>query len=258
MQGIGERLRQARIRQDIDVAAVEQATKIRVKYLRAMENEEFGLLPGPTFAISFLRTYAQFLGLDAHLLVREYRTLHLEPDEDELSQQYTSPERERRRMSGQRFPRPRLGLVAGLVLVALLAALFVLGRTSQEPAPPKSATLPSTAPEPSASAPDPAEAPRRRSRQGSATTVSLRVAPVGSTYLCVLDAGGDVMYAGILEQPRTFRGRRLRVNVGRRSARLTVNGRRVAVEQGPAPVGFDLRPRARPRMLTGEQRPACA
>ncbi len=73
MPGIGDQLRETRLRSRIDIAEVEAATKIRAKYLRALENEEFGLLPGSTFVKSFLRTYAQYLGLDAHLLVEEYR-----------------------------------------------------------------------------------------------------------------------------------------------------------------------------------------
>jgi hypothetical protein len=56
MQAIGDTLREARMRQKIDIADVEAATKIRAKYLRALENEEFGLLPGPTFVRTFLRS----------------------------------------------------------------------------------------------------------------------------------------------------------------------------------------------------------
>ena len=58
------------MRQKIDIAEVEAATKIRAKYLRALENDEFGLLPGSTFVKTFLRTYAEYLGLDATLLVK--------------------------------------------------------------------------------------------------------------------------------------------------------------------------------------------
>src|SRR5215216_6825750 len=81
---IGDRLREARMRQKIDIADVEAATKIRAKYLRALENEEFGLLPGPTFTKTFLRTYADYLGLDAQLLVEEYRVEH-EPRGEEVA-----------------------------------------------------------------------------------------------------------------------------------------------------------------------------
>ena len=70
---IGETLRQARMRHKLDIADVEARTKIRAKYLRALENEEFGVLPGPTTVRSFIRTYAELLGLDPHPLVEEYR-----------------------------------------------------------------------------------------------------------------------------------------------------------------------------------------
>ena len=83
MPEIGETLREARMRRRIDVAEVEAATKIRAKYLRALENEEWDLLPGPTFVKTFLRTYADYLGLDAQLLVEEYRVQH-EPRGEEI------------------------------------------------------------------------------------------------------------------------------------------------------------------------------
>ena len=64
MPEIGEMLREARMRRRIDMTEVEAATKIRAKYLRALENEEWDLLPGPTFVKTFLRTYAEYLELD--------------------------------------------------------------------------------------------------------------------------------------------------------------------------------------------------
>ena len=65
MPEIGDQLRETRMRNRIDISEVEAATKIRAKYLRALENEEWDLLPGPTFVKTFLRTYADYLGLDA-------------------------------------------------------------------------------------------------------------------------------------------------------------------------------------------------
>ena len=61
------------MRARIDISEVEAATKIRAKYLRAIENEEWDMLPGPTFVKSFVRTYAEYLGIDARLLVEEYK-----------------------------------------------------------------------------------------------------------------------------------------------------------------------------------------
>ena len=77
MAEIGETLREARMRRRIDMTEVETATKIRGKYLRALENEEWDLLPGPTFVKTFLRTYADYLGLDARNLVELTRAREL-------------------------------------------------------------------------------------------------------------------------------------------------------------------------------------
>ena len=83
------------MRARIDVSEIEATTKIRAKYLRALENEEWGLLPGPTFVKSFLRTYAQALGLDGKALVEEYRLHHERPSEGMLEPIVSSRNRSR-------------------------------------------------------------------------------------------------------------------------------------------------------------------
>ena len=85
MAEIGETLREARMRRRIDMTEVEAATKIRAKYLRALENEEWDLLPGPTFVKTFLRTYAEYLELDPRLLVEEYRQRYERPSTQDLT-----------------------------------------------------------------------------------------------------------------------------------------------------------------------------
>jgi len=84
------------MRERIDVSEIEAKTKIRAKYLRALENEEWGLLPGPTFVKSFLRTYAQALGLDGKALVEEYRLSQERPNEA-IEPIVSSPKRARGR-----------------------------------------------------------------------------------------------------------------------------------------------------------------
>src|ERR671917_1486785 len=100
---IGERLREARMRQRVDVSEVERVTKIRAKYLRALESEEFDLLPGPTFVKTFLRTYAEYLDLDSRLLVEEYKQRFERPAADEM-RIFGPPVAMRRRRRGS--PRP--------------------------------------------------------------------------------------------------------------------------------------------------------
>src|SRR6516165_4553199 len=99
MPEIGATLREARMRERIDVSEIEAQTKIRAKYLRALENEEWSLLPGPTFVKSFLRTYAQALGLDGKALVEEYR-LHHETSSEAYEPIVSAPRRSRTGRTG--------------------------------------------------------------------------------------------------------------------------------------------------------------
>jgi len=71
---IGTSLREARVRRGIEFAQAELATKIRGKYLRALEEEQFEVLPAQTYVKGFLRTYAEYLGLDGQLYVDEYNS----------------------------------------------------------------------------------------------------------------------------------------------------------------------------------------
>src|SRR5450432_2104464 len=71
---IGNSLHEARSRRGIDFPEAELATKIRGKYLRALEDERFELLPAQTYIKGFLRTYAEYLGLDGQLYVDEYNS----------------------------------------------------------------------------------------------------------------------------------------------------------------------------------------
>src|SRR6476660_10462456 len=84
MADIGTTLREARMRARIDMTEVEARTKIRAKYLRAIENEEWDLLPGPVYVKSFLRTYGHFLGVDSRLLVDEFKRRYERPAEQDL------------------------------------------------------------------------------------------------------------------------------------------------------------------------------
>src|SRR3954471_18691845 len=130
MPTIGETLREARMRQRLDIADVEQRTKIRAKYLRALENEEFGMLPGPTFVKTFLRTYSEALGLDPHMLVEEYRANY--EGEDELELQPLGPPAALGRDRGRRGRPVGAGILALLVLVAVVGVLVVIGLLSDD------------------------------------------------------------------------------------------------------------------------------
>src|SRR5256885_10293441 len=79
---IGNSLREARLRQQLDFPELEQQTKIRAKYLKALEDEQFEVLPAPTYVKGFLRNYADALGLEGQLYVDEYNSRFVTGEED--------------------------------------------------------------------------------------------------------------------------------------------------------------------------------
>ncbi len=58
---------------------VEAETAIRTRYIRALEDEDFHILPGPTYTKGFLRAYAEYLGLDGQPFVDEFNSRHNDP-----------------------------------------------------------------------------------------------------------------------------------------------------------------------------------
>jgi hypothetical protein len=113
---IGNSLREARMRRGVDFAQVELATKIRGKYLRALEEEQFTLLPAQTYIKGFLRTYAEYLGLDGQLYVDEYNSRFVTGADDHEP---------RTRRSAARPERRNRRIETNVVLIAL-AAIAIL------------------------------------------------------------------------------------------------------------------------------------
>ena len=113
---IGNSLREARVRRGVDFAQAELATKIRGKYLRALEEEQFSLLPAQTYIKGFLRTYAEYLGLDGQLYVDEYNSRFVTGSDDHEP---------RTRRSSVRPERRNRRIETNVVLIAL-AAIAVL------------------------------------------------------------------------------------------------------------------------------------
>ena len=114
---IGNSLREARMRQGLDYSQVELATKIRAKYIRALEEEEFAVLPSGTYIKGFMRSYAEFLGLDGQLYVDEYNSRHVLEGFDDMPQ--------RRPGSRQDRSIERKVVVIALAGIAAVTALVI-------------------------------------------------------------------------------------------------------------------------------------
>src|SRR5689334_8735306 len=195
MAEIGETLREARMRRRIDMTEVEAATKIRAKYLRALENEEWDLLPGPTFVKTFLRTYAEYLELDPRMLVEEYRQRYERPSTQDLTPFGPG-------MGGRRRQRPRRSLGPLVVVLGgiavLLGALYLLGvvwgDTPEEEAPPVVAT---TSPTATATPASTARPKKKRKKATPPARASLRLTATDArVYVCLIDATGKAVVDG--------------------------------------------------------------
>ncbi len=130
---IGNSLREARERQGLGYPEIELATKIRAKYIRALEEEDFTSIPGDAYIRGFLRTYAEYLGLDGDVYVDEYASRFITSWRDELPPR---PERRRIRTRERRLERRAVLLVlAGIVLVAVIvfAAWQIPGSSTHVP-----------------------------------------------------------------------------------------------------------------------------
>jgi hypothetical protein len=115
---IGNSLREARLRQSLDLARVEDDTKIRAKYLQALEDERFEILPSDTYVKGFMRTYAEYLGLDGQVYVDEYNSRFVSAEEPPPSHSMPRSRRARRAESNLVFV-----ALAGIVAVAVLVVV---------------------------------------------------------------------------------------------------------------------------------------
>ncbi len=268
MPEIGETLREARMRRRIDMTEVETATKIRGKYLRALENEEWDLLPGPTFVKTFLRTYAEYLELDPRLLVEEYRQRYERPSTQDLTP--FAAARGRRGRTGRRRRRlaamgPVLVLAGGVAL--LLAFLWLLGTLpgrdegSVEPNQVRG-EAPTPSPEGGGGDGSAEERPREREPDRRPQRVRLQLIASAPVYVCVVDARGrqviDEETLAADTTTRTLRSRRFLTNFGNDNVRMRVNGKTYRVAPSADPVGYELLPGRRPKRLSDDRRPDCS
>ncbi|HEX4343944.1 MAG TPA: helix-turn-helix domain-containing protein [Solirubrobacteraceae bacterium] len=250
MPDIGATLREARMRARIDISEVEAETKIRAKYLRALENEEWDLLPGPTYVKSFLRTYAESLDLDAKLLVDEYKLRHEHLSEVELQPiSAAAPGRERRRQ-GPVVPR---WLVLVLIFAGLIVVLDLLGHDdSKSPSSAAPNTVQSqTATQPAAPPPPPPAAPRK---------VRLQIVATGDVNVC-LKAGDKTLIDGQTlvadQKTKTYSSKHLRLTLGNDAAKLVIDGRTRTVPAATDGIGYDITPGSGRRPLSKSKRPVC-
>jgi cytoskeleton protein RodZ len=244
MADIGSTLREARMRDRIDISEVETQTKIRAKYLRAIENEEWDLLPGPVYAKSFLRTYGDYLGLDSRMLLDEFKRRYERPVEHDARPIGSIASREReRRDRRERRPRMPTWVPIGAAVVLILVVLYIVGSATQSGPTPTSAHKPAARGHP------------RRPRVATTTTTTpvaapadatLQMAPTATVYVCLVNGAG----AKLINE-RTFtvgqtipteKAPKLLLTLGNASVQMKVNGKPVTVTPSPTAIRLLITP----------------
>jgi cytoskeleton protein RodZ len=252
--GVGKTLRDAREQRKLDLAQVEAATRIRARFLRALEDEEWDVLPGETYARAFIRTYADFLGLDGARLAEGHRsgTGGAIPTE-RLARVEPDPIVE----AGS--PRHPLGLspplVAAIVVIGLLAVVVVAGITGGDGGPPEAPRQDRSAaggraggePAPEVSRPGPG--------------VSLRLTATAEVWVCLLDAAGEPLLDGQIlatgSEAGPFRSGSFTVSLGNGEVSMTVNGQQASIPATSSPIGYTIGAGGEMRELPEGERPTC-
>ncbi len=249
---IGEVLKESRTRQGLDIRTVEERTKIRTKYLRALENEEWDVLPNPAYAKGFLRTYAQLLGLDADALVDEYRR-QVEAVRGESTYPVGERVLEHRRPLGESGPRSPVLVWAGAAVVAIVGVLLVLGLfggDDNEPAQKNRHAKARAEKRAERRKEQRREQHQQAAAQQESQTVTLRLEMHSDVLVCLLGdedrplIDSQVLFAGDEEGPYVAKRFELRFPSGydRDQFDLFLNGERTRLKETLGPAAYTIKP----------------
>jgi hypothetical protein len=233
---IGNSLREARVRQQLELGEVELATKIRSRYLRALEEETFDALPAQTYVKGFLRTYADYLGLDGQLYVDEFNSRFSvdgdEPREPVVARRTSNVNRHHRRLERRWIAFALAGIAA--LLVFFIAAWKSGGKPDEQ--------IPNLGTTTAAKKVLP---PATSTRHVATKPVSFRLYVRAVNGNCWMDvhnwsSAGKARFTGTVEpgQSQRFVARRLWVNLGNPGNLAVVYNGRLVHLGGPGSYVF--------------------
>ncbi|HXS47588.1 MAG TPA: helix-turn-helix domain-containing protein [Solirubrobacterales bacterium] len=249
--GIGATLREARNRRKVDLSEVEAAIKIRVRYLQAMENEEWDALPGGAYTRGFIRTYASYLGLDGERLADDFRR-NKAPSSGERPPRRVEPVPASARMGRPRIPGRVLVAAVSLVLIAVVVAIGLAGGDGG----PSSSS-------PSAGSGGSSGGKKQAHRGGvpAQAGVTVQLAATAEVWVCLLDGREQPLVDGqILEEGAEagpFRSGSFEVALGNGSVTMVVDGKKAEVPASSSPVGYRVDSGGELIALEEGERPDC-
>lgn len=254
---IGSDLRRARTRREIDLPDVEAATQIRVRFLAAIENEEWDVLPGGFYTRGFIRTYASYLGLDGDRLAADFkREVEGEANRSPAVDAPPSSPQRAPTGTGRRRRSPGLGWLA-LVAVLAVGAFAVLAIPGGDGGGEKGTAVP---PASRGGAGDEASSHRQAS-EARARGVSMKLVANAEVWTCVLDGNGrrlvdgQILQAG--EEAGSFRSGSFTVSLGNGEVTMTIDGKRTEIPPTASPVGYAIEAGGGLAQLPESKRPTC-
>lgn len=137
MAGEGQILRNAREQKGWDIAKAEDVTKIRIRYLEALEQENYRILPGTTYVKGFLRTYAKHLGLNSEELVSLYKASEVIELQPKLESNTRTPRKT------PQWLKPAALAVTGILALFIMIGIATLSKPEGKPNSPDLTPLPS-------------------------------------------------------------------------------------------------------------------
>jgi transcriptional regulator with XRE-family HTH domain len=249
--GIGETLREARNRRKLGLSEVEAAIKIRVRYLQAIENEEWDALPGGAYTRGFIRTYAGYLGLDGERLAEDYRS-SAEPSGVERAPKRVEPVPTAARGGGSRLSGRLLIAAVCVVLIAIVVGIAIAGGGGEGG---------SSSPKPSARTQSGAKKRGKRQATTAKPGVAVRLAATGEVWVCLLDASERKLVAGQIlaegEEAGPYRSNGFEMAFGNGAVTMYVDGKRADLPESNSPVAYAVDSEGKVSPLEEGERPSC-
>jgi cytoskeleton protein RodZ len=250
--GVGARLREARVRRGLDLGEVAAATKIQTRFLRAIENEEWDLLPGEFYARSFIRGYAAHLGVDDEGFAEELRGASGPAESAERLPRIEPAPPQPARSRHRRRPSPRLLAAIAMAAVAAVLTAAVLssrgGDSTGSPAPHRGGG-------------QQAGASPSKPSASRGTGAVLTLTATAEVWVCLLDQRGRVLIDGQILGPGSeagpYRSGGFTVSLGNGAVTMSVEGRPASIPATPNPIGFAIDRHGALHELAETERPTC-
>jgi cytoskeleton protein RodZ len=240
----------------VELSEVEAATKIRRRFLSAIENEAWDVLPAPAYAAGFVRAYADYLGLDGARMAAECPMQPSPP----------VPGGEARRGPRRRVP-PAVAVSIGLVAVIGLVGLLWGGggddasTVSSRPGEGGGAPVSAQGSGGGSGAPGSDVPSARHVSERNGGQMELSLTTTAELWVCLLGEDGKPLVDGIVlplgAEEGPFRSGSFTVSFGNGEVEMQIDGRDSDIPESASPLGYEVGPGGDLSQLSESERPTC-